>query len=379
MEIELIENIERLSEIEREWNDLLEGSAQGDIFLLPQWFSSWWEIYGKGKNLYTIALWKDRVLCGLLLLYKIKKGPFRLITFAGYPRGSDQMDFILMNGMEDECLAVFIKWLYERSDWDMVAFRDFGPFSGNPEILSNIVIRQGERCHVSKELPSYYLSLNDFKDFDSYLNKTMSKKKRSKMRLKRNSLSRLKDVKWELLDGIDEKTVDEMKELDTVKSSRGLKGISAFSNPEKGPFLKRLSKEKINSENIILFCLRIKGKLAAYQLNFKYRSRLLDYQKSFDREYYRLSLGVQIMYRLIEYAFKEGYNELDFLKGDESYKKDYSEAFRENRRVHFYRRGFKASILYIYHGKLKPLRTKLKKYRLLTVLFPARLRRKWDI
>ncbi|MGD9161561.1 MAG: GNAT family N-acetyltransferase, partial [Desulfobacteraceae bacterium] len=89
--------------------------------------------------------------------------------------------------------------------------------------------------------------------------------------------------------------------------------------------------------------------------------------------------GVQIMYRAIEYAFKEGYKEFDFLKGDESYKKKYSEVFRENRRVQFYTRGLRSSILYIYHGKIKPLRKKLKKYRFLTVLFPAKLRRKWDI
>ena len=167
-----------------------------------------------------------------------------------------------------------------------------------------------------------------------------------------------------------------MKDLDTTKSFRGLKGESFFSNPGSAPFLKRLSMESINSENIILLCLRISGKLAAYSLNFRYNNKLLGYQILFDKAFYRLSPGVLILYKRIEYAFKEGYNELDFLKGDEPYKKNYSEAFRQNRRVQFYNRSFKASVLYIYHGKLKPLRTKLKKYRHLTGLFPARLRRK---
>ncbi|MGD9160752.1 MAG: GNAT family N-acetyltransferase, partial [Desulfobacteraceae bacterium] len=285
MEVELIENTERLSEIEKEWTLLLESSAQSDIFILPEWFFSWWEIYGGDKDLYTIALRKDRMLCGLLLLYKIKKGPFRLITFTGAPCGSDQMDFILMRNMEDECITVFIEWLYKRSDWDIVSLRDFGPFTRNPEILFDKVTQQGERCHISRELPSYYLPLDDYKDFDTYTKKTLSKNRKEQLRKGRAGLKKLDNVEWELLDGINDKIVDEMKELDTVKSSRGLKGMSFFSDPKKGMFLNGLLSGKINSESINLFCLRIGGKLVAYILNFKYMDRLLYYQASFDKAY----------------------------------------------------------------------------------------------
>ncbi|WP_321415563.1 GNAT family N-acetyltransferase [uncultured Desulfobacter sp.] len=379
MEVELIENTGRLSKIQKAWHDLLRCSARTDFFVLPQWFFSWWDIYGTGRNLYCIALWEDQVLCGLLLLYKIKKGPFRLITFAGYPHGSDRMDFILMKGMENECLSAFVKWLYKRADWDIVALRDFGPFPNNSKILSDIVIQQHERCHVSGELPNYYLPLHDYKNFDHYYKNKVGKNGRRNLRKQSNRLNRLTDFKWEFLNGIDEKTVCEMKELDTLKSSRGLKGMSAFSNPGNEPFLKRLSREKINRENILFFCLRINGKLAGYALSFKFKNRLLGYQTSFDKAYAKFSIGVQMMHKLIEYAFMEDYSELDFLKGDEAYKKLYSELFRKNKRVQFYNKGFKSLILYIYNGKIKPLRIRLAKHRFFTTLFSARLRGTWDI
>lgn len=379
MEVELIENTGRLSRIQKEWNELLRRSDQADFFVLPQWFFSWWEIYGADRSLYSIALWEDQVLCGLLLLYKIKKGPFRLITFAGSPHGSDRMDFILMKGVEKQCLTAFVQWLYKRTDWDIVALRDFGPFPNNPDMLSDIVTQQHKRCHVSGELPNYYLRLRDYKNFDHYFKNKVGKNGRRNLRKQSNRLNRLTDFKWEFLNGIDEKTVCEMKELDTVKSSRGLKGMSAFSNPGNESFLKRLSREKINRENILFFCLRINGKLAGYALSFKFGNRLLGYQTSFDKAYAGFSIGVQMMYKLIEYAFMKDYSELDFLKGDEAYKKLYSQHFRENKRVQFYNRGLKSLILYIYNGRIKPLRTKLAKHRSFSTLFPARLRGKWDV
>ena len=379
MNLELIDKIERLRKIQPFWEELLSVYTGRDFFLMHQWFFAWWDIYGNGKKLFVLALWEGDQLMGLFLLYKISKGPFIVITFAGQPIVSDRMDFILRPGYEEECLLNFISWLFSRFDWDIMILRDFASFSLNPEILCQKLTEVGKKTLTFLEAPNYYISLNKFRNIDSFLNVTTNKKSRKRLRYKERRLSRYKSVEWNILFGIDDSLVDEMEDLVTKRSIRGLKDKSYFSNPKNTLFLKRLSREPINQNNILLFTLRIKGELCAYRLIFQYDNKLLCYQTSFDMNFSKLSIGNQITYRAIEYAFVNGYNEVDFLKGDEKHKKQYTDDFHQNKRLLIYRGGLKSHLLYFYHNRIKPLRRSLGAYPMFKKVFPESFLEKWDL
>lgn len=106
MRIELIDSLEGLKEIQNQWLELMTRSSADDFFLLPQWFFSWWSAFSSEKSLFFIAAWQDRQLNGLLPLIKTRKGPFRVITFAGLPRAG-RMDFLLADDYREESLSAF--------------------------------------------------------------------------------------------------------------------------------------------------------------------------------------------------------------------------------------------------------------------------------
>ncbi len=55
-------------------------------------------------------------------------------------------------------------------------------------------------------------------------------------------------------------------------------------------------------------------------VNFDYGKRIWVYNSGFDPEHFDLSPGWVLMGNLIEWAIEEGYEAIDFLRGDESYK-----------------------------------------------------------
>ena len=137
MYVELIDTIVALFKVKHEWEKLLSNSSMEDLFLSPQWLLSWWKISGEGKDLFFVALRENKELLGLFPLCKIKKGPFRVITFAGRP--ADRMDFILTKDHEKQCIKVFSDWMFSRADWDLLSLRNFACFSKNPKLFDQIL------------------------------------------------------------------------------------------------------------------------------------------------------------------------------------------------------------------------------------------------
>ena len=379
MRIELIDKIHRLHEIKDLWDDLLSRSTVRDFFLLPRWFFAWWDVFEKEKKLFFVALWEEKKLYGLFPLYKMKKGPFRVITFTGHPRLADRMDFILKPGYEEECLSSFAFWIFSRSDWDLLSLRDFGPFSKNAEIFNQISRQSGKRCIVSLDEPCYFIPTRPYQGLEAYLKSKTTKNTRNALKKNSKRLDRLEEIEWKVLNRIDDKIVQEMAELDTNRSLRGLNGLSFFGNPLNKVFIEKLSKELFDLDYVLLSTFRIGNELSSYLLLFKFDNKLLAYQTSFDMNHPKLSIGTMTLYRSIKYAFETGYEEFDFLKGGEAYKSRLAEQFRQNKRLLVYNSGFRSYILYLYHTRIKPLRRRLKSHPLVQKIFPAALRRKWDL
>lgn len=379
MQAELIDKIERLYAIKPLWDNLLARFPARDFFLLPHWFFAWWDVFKKGKSLFFVALWKKKELYGLFPLYKTNKGPFGIISFTGHPRLADRMDFIISPGHEKECLSLFSSWIFSRHDWDLLSLRQFAPFSNNSELLNQILEKSGKRCNLSIDDHCHFISTDKYQGFDAYLKSAISKSRRSSLRKMGNRLNRCEEVEWNVLNSVDDSMVDEMAELDSKRSARGLKGLSFFHSPLNKVFLKRLSKQIINHENVLLFTLRIHGSLSSYALIFKYNNKLLGYQTSFDMNLSRLSVGTQTFFQCIKYAFENNYEELDFLRGEHAYKNIYTQTYRQNKCLFVYKGNLKSYILYLYHIRIKPLLKRLKNYALVEKLVPANFRSKLDI
>ena len=360
MNLELINSIKQLEKIEFQWEELLLKSQSNDFFLQPKYFFAWWSVFGKNKELFFIALWDKKVLRALFPLYKKKKGPFVLINFAGQPRHSDRMDFILDPLYEHECLKQFAHWIFTQKNWDLLNLKNFGPFTKNPEKLYNIFEQMGKKSIKALEKISCYIDTEKYKTYDNYLKKVRSARTRQKLRSYKRKLNSYRHTEWEILNNLGKKLIDEMEELELKKSFRGKNNLCFFNGPLNKKFLIKLTKNFQNTKMIELLALRINGELCAYQFNFNYNNSCMVYQTAFNMKFAKLSAGIVTQLESINHIFKNGYKEYDFLNGSELYKYDWTDDFRQERRLLVYNDGLLSLLIYIYHKKIKPLRRMLK-------------------
>ncbi len=94
IQVERIASISRLMEIGGKWKVLLQQSKAKEIFLTPEWITSWWKVFGTSGELYVLTIWADNDLIGVAPLYKVRRGIFRQLAFIGLPDHSDRVDFI---------------------------------------------------------------------------------------------------------------------------------------------------------------------------------------------------------------------------------------------------------------------------------------------
>lgn len=378
MRIELIDTVEGLKGIQNQWLELMEQSSSDDFFLLPQWFFAWWSVFSQEKSLFFIAVWKVNGLCGLFPLVKIRKGPFRVIALAGLPRAG-RMDFLLADDCREESLKAFFCWLYEKTDWDLLSLRSFGPFSGNPQLIEYQLLKNGKCFTLTKEEACYYIPTEKFEDFDHYLRNSRSTKTRKSFRRKKRKLIKTSGAQWEIIKSVNESLVDEMADLDKRRSLRGKTGNSFFSNNANRPFLKFLITKLTADDRIRCICLRIDGVLHAFDLLFIYSGKVLSYQTAFDCSLYSYGVGNLTLLESLDFTFGEKMKTYDFLSGDDSYKSIWADQYHQNWRLQVYGTGLRSKTLFFYHRVIKPLRRKANKIPAVRRILPRKFRSQWDI
>jgi CelD/BcsL family acetyltransferase involved in cellulose biosynthesis len=82
-----------------------------------------------------------------------------------------------------------------------------------------------------------------------------------------------------------------------------------------------------------MYALRVEGRLAAVVCGFRWRARLYLYAQGIDPALERISPGTLLVGALIEDARNEGVGEIDFLRGDESYKYSWGAIDEPNVRI----------------------------------------------
>jgi CelD/BcsL family acetyltransferase involved in cellulose biosynthesis len=71
----------------------------------------------------------------------------------------------------------------------------------------------------------------------------------------------------------------------------------------------------------------------AWQLGFRCGKRLWDYNKAYDHTFSRFAPGTLLVAALLDYGSSHGYEEYDFLRGEEQYKTVWSTRFHERFRL----------------------------------------------
>jgi len=379
MQLEVIEVPERLAAITPQWRDLLARSASRDFFLLPEWCQHWWATFGQNSTLRTLAVWDNDRLAGLLPLYRQRTMGCALFLFLGQPRHSDRVDLLAESGREAECFALMAQALARMKDWDVLSLRNFSVFTGNAALAAEALSQAGLGCHLQEDEHFLYIPLEQYGSYEAYRSDSCGKKTRSTMRRKRKRLESLPDVEWREEREFDQALIDEIADLDMNKSLRGRRNESFFSLEGNADLLLRVFTDPALREHLSCTTLRAQGELISYRLEFLFEGRVLGYQLAYNEIYSAHSPGALLQLHAIRRYFGEGALELDFLRGNGSYKNSYTKNLRTSTRLTAYSGTQKAQALAFYHRNLKPLRRRLGQKAWVDKVISKHVRSRYDI
>ena len=152
-----ITNPTQFHALRERWTHLLQSASGSNLFLTFEWLSTWWDVFGEGKELFVLLAEDQGELVAIAPLYAhtrtIAGVSLREIGLLGNQSvGSDFLGFIIKAGREPEALAAFGEALKQESGWDRLILDDVDGDSALVSRFRSLDLTQ--RCYVSQRRAS---------------------------------------------------------------------------------------------------------------------------------------------------------------------------------------------------------------------------------
>ncbi|HLN89455.1 MAG TPA: GNAT family N-acetyltransferase, partial [Candidatus Binatia bacterium] len=258
-------------------------------------------------------------------------------------RYSDYTGFIFTE-KENECLKLIINHLYEADDWDLIYLLDFPGTSSVLEILPRIStdilpfeLEQGRICpYIS--LPSSMETIISglTGKFRKNLRRSLSKLKQDYGRVE---LKRYDEI------GTVEQSMNRFFDLHQKRwIAQGMPGVYKDENT-RSVFIE-LAKLYAKKGWLALYFLTVNDRPIATQYCLAYKQTMHYGLGGFDPVFSRYSVGNIIIAKVLEHCIANRFTEYDFMKGDESYKFDWSAEYRRNMGIKFVNMKLSSKMLF---------------------------------
>jgi CelD/BcsL family acetyltransferase involved in cellulose biosynthesis len=350
-----------------QWNLLLTQSAQKNIFLTPEWLMTWWRVMGQNGQLYLLAVEdENNQLMGLAPLMIQSKGwlsgmSIREISFLATDAAcSDHLDFLSRRGKEEEVATAISRFLREnQQDWDMLNLSDLQANSPTLDILR----REFAHDHIWREKEGAacpYLPLTG--SWESYL-AGKSSNFRQKVRYKRRRFQKQTGGRLVQCE-TSEQAIEALEQLFALNPARWqAKGEkSAFSKMTFQSFHREIAQLFLAKGWLDLAYLEVDDEIAAIIYNYNYKNKVFFYNTAFHPQWSKYGTGSILLAHSIEEAFEEGIEEYDFLRGAYSYKYEWTDSTRQNRKVMIIPRSAKMLLWHQMQVRSRQARTQGKLY-----------------
>lgn len=328
MKLEIIENMSEFTKIAHEWDAVLVKSSADNPFQSYAWLHAWWHVYGHGKP--YILLCRDEStneLVGGLPLYVsniAKCIPIKVLKILGSGKGSaDFLGCLALVGRERDVHEAIDKHFHGTQNyWDLIELQaidvesSFGQYIKNSGLQGLVSeIQQTDRCP--------YLQLPGTWDD---LVKGLSKKVRQRVGYYRRSLDKIGAVELEQITDV-EMLPDALTDMIRLRQDRlDQKGLSSkLVTDAYCKFHEQLMPAFLRDNRLQLCFLRVDGQRIAYMYLFTGGNGVYFYQTGFDRAWANQSVGFVLLGKVIEQAIADGYENFEFLRGEEKYKYEWGQ------------------------------------------------------
>ena len=325
---EIVRTIERGRKLQPHWDGLRGRSGRHAVFLTPEWMLTWWEVYGGRSGLFLVAVWADDDLVGLLPTYvtgpqtdPADPPPRQLRLLASTNVYSDHLDGLAQRGQEREVVAAWRSAVRsQRSLWDSVELADLDTegllwraLREEPHAWDDglaLTERPTDGCPFTA-LPG---------SWEAYLG-GLSAKSRAEIRHDRRALDKVGKVTVRAVTerhGVDEALATLIRLHHARRESQGK--VGGFRDGRLRSFHRRASERFAERGWLRLWLLDVDGSTVAARYQFPYRGCVHDFLPGHDPAWDRYSVGLVLLSHCVEQAILSGDHEMDFLRGNETYK-----------------------------------------------------------
>lgn len=280
------------------------------LFTLPPWLEAWWHEFGSDGELYLRAVRKDNTLLGIApLLLKGKEA-----SFIGSPDVCDYMDFIVLQGRENDFFNILLDDLREKGIRNL----KLKPLRPDSKVLTHLIgLSQKRGYQVSCKPEDVSLELDLPPTWEEYLG-MLTQKQRHEVRRKLRRLREAGEVIYCIMEDGHSLSESMAIFLNLFRESR--KDKAEFMNAQRESFFNSLVRTMARDRLLKLGILELNGLPVAMVMFFDYHNKIYLYNNGYLPQYHFLSVGIISKVMCIKDSIERKRKKFDFLKGAESYK-----------------------------------------------------------
>lgn len=335
MSIKAVTRLDEFSALENEWKALLRNSNCNNVFLTWEWLSAWWDCFSTGRELCVLTARSihDGQLLGLAplnLQRRVYRNLFscRELSFMENQLAApDHLDIISGAGCEEDVAKAFVNYIFEnRSMWDVIRLDN----SASGSLFLRLLLEGKPPGSLIEYEPCPYIPLAD--TWEDYLS-SLSKNARHNILRYGNRLNKEypDQTGYRKVENRDDlvKMTEIFFSLHLDRKSQQKEG-STLNNQQLSVFIQKIVDNFHENGWLHFYILTVRQEPIAAILCFFYKGVFSFYQHGHHPSWAAFSPGRQIIAYSIQQAILSGACECDFLRGDESYKYNWTKKTRND-------------------------------------------------
>jgi len=330
---------EALSHLQDDWNRLSEAADLPNVFTTFDWFRAWNQRFAREdrsgrRRLQVLVLKKDGAVAGISPLIRRRASRFGLVVrkveFLGSP--ADYNDFVLGDDPAGQSEAI-VNFLVETTDeWDLVDLRNFRQEGNNIALIESGLSRTSFLHRILPEARCPYFRIDA--NWSGMVNR-FSRSSRHTLRNQQHRLERMRaeGLRVRIIENPQDESglLDKLIVLDAQKRIRG-QLVPPFIAAHRDVFQSLF--DTLGPRGWFYVALmELRDRPLAWQIGFRCGRKLWDLTKVHDHSFSQFSPGTMLFLAVLDYGFSHGYEEYDFLGGEEPYKMRWSAGCHETFRV----------------------------------------------
>lgn len=331
LSVEAVWDFRSFLDLEPVWNRLSEEAGLGHPFLSHEWVRTWWECFGRGKELHILVVKEGNKALAIAPLMVSQKRLYgfqvRCLEFI-YNSHVPRFDFIVARRPEEAYRAV---WDYLRQRerlWDVLELCQLPAGSRTLEEVPRLAAADGLLVGLWRSDDSPYLPLGG--SWDAYL-KSIPRKHRQNLRRRLKRLQELGRVEVEVICS-NEELEGVLEEGFRIEGAawKAEAGTAISSDTATRRFYTQLALKVSRRGWLRLVFLTVQGQRIAFFYGLACHNKYFVLKPGYDPRFSSYSPSNLLYYLLLPKLFAQGLAELDFLGKAEESKLDWTRQVRSH-------------------------------------------------